>query len=68
MPSRLSYIHVINNMSYSVFMFSLVLQDYREAFVFEKQDRVKGAAGKKRVTYFSDLTLAEADTPVTMGG
>lgn len=35
-------------------------QDYQQAFYFEKQERAK--AGKKRVTYFSDLTLAEPDT------
>eukprot|EP00903_Cladosiphon_okamuranus_P012111 g11364.t1 len=36
------------------------LEEYREAFVFEKRDNLKGA-GKKRVAYFSDLTLAEPE-------
>eukprot|EP00752_Nemacystus_decipiens_P011639 g10334.t1 len=36
------------------------IEEYREAFVFEKRERLKGA-GKKRVTYFSDLTLAEPE-------
>lgn len=41
-------------------MHDVALQEYREAFVFEKRERLKGA-GKKRVTYFSDLTLAEPE-------
>lgn len=42
------------------FRLIVAVQEYQEAFVFEKQDRAKGA-GKKRVTYFSDLTLAEPE-------
>ena len=35
------------------------IQEYLGLFQFEKQVRAK--AGKQRVTYFSDLTLAEPD-------
>lgn len=34
-------------------------QKYTELFRFEKQEKTKTAGDKKRVTYFSDLTLAE---------
>lgn len=36
-----------------------VLKKYTELFRFEKQEKTKTAGDKKRVTYFSDLTLAE---------
>ncbi|CAN0290066.1 unnamed protein product [Ectocarpus sp. 6 AP-2014] len=44
-----------------------VLEEYRETFVFEKQERAKGA-GQKRVIYFSDLTLAEPEKPTAGDG
>lgn len=42
-------------------LFLFVPQKYADTFQFEKQDRKKAGTDKKRVMYFSDLTLADPE-------